>query len=72
LKELPSHKSPGGDEFSVDFYKKNWPDIKNIVCKSIKLAVQRGEMSIEQKRAVLTLVPKKDKDGRILKNWATH
>jgi exonuclease III len=69
LKELPSHKSPGGDGFTVDFYKFFWPDIKNLVCKSIKLAVQRGEMSIEQKRAVLTLVPKKDKDVRILKNW---
>jgi hypothetical protein len=69
LKELPSHKSPGGDGFPIDFYKKNWPDIKNLVCNSIKLAVQRGEMSTEQKRAVLTLVPKKDKDIRLLKNW---
>ena len=69
LKELPSHKSPGGDGFSIDFYKFFWPDIKTLVCNSLKLAVQRGEMSTEQKRAVLTLVPKKDKDVRLLKNW---
>ena len=69
LKELPSHKSPGGDGFPVDFYKFFWPDIKHLVCNSIKTAVNRGELSIEQKRAVLTLVPKKDKDIRLLKNW---
>jgi hypothetical protein len=68
LKELPSHKSPGGDGFPVDFYKFFWPDIKHLVCNSIKTAVNRGELSIEQKRAVLTLVPKKDKDIRLLKN----
>jgi endonuclease/exonuclease/phosphatase family metal-dependent hydrolase len=69
LKELPVHKSPGGDGFPVDFYKFFWPDIKILVCNSIRHAIQKGELSIEQKRAVLTLVPKKDKDIRLLKNW---
>jgi hypothetical protein len=69
LKELPVHKSPGGDGFPVDFYKFFWPDIKNLVCNSIRHALQKGELSIEQKRAILTLVPKKDKDIRLLKNW---
>jgi hypothetical protein len=50
LKELPNKKSP-------DFYKKNWPDINQLVCDSIKQAIARGEMLIEQKRATLTLVP---------------
>jgi hypothetical protein len=68
LKELPSHKSPGGDGLSVDLYNKNWPNIKKIVCNSIKDALRRGELSIEHKRAVLTLVLKKDKDIRLLKN----
>jgi hypothetical protein len=69
LKELPTRKSPGGDGFPVDFYKFFWPDIKTLVCASIKHAAQRGEMSIEQKRVVLTLIPKKEKDIRLLKNW---
>jgi hypothetical protein len=69
LKELPTKKSPGTDGLPVDFYKFFWPDIKHLVCNSIKHAIDRGEMSIEQKRATLTLVPKKDKDIRFLKNW---
>ena len=69
LKDLPSHKSPGGDGFPIDFYIFFWADIKSIVCKSIKHALNTGQLSIEQKRAVLTLVPKKDKDIRLLKNW---
>jgi hypothetical protein len=35
----------------------------------MKCAIDRGELSIEQKRATLTLVPQKDKDVRYLKNW---
>ena len=69
LTELPSHKSPRGDGLPIDFYKFFWPDIKILVCNSIKHAITREELSIEQKRATLTLVPKKDKDIRHLKNW---
>ena len=28
-----------------------------------------GELSIEQKRSILNIIPKKDKDIRYLKNW---
>ena len=69
LKELASNKSPGGDGFTVNFYKFFWPDIKQLVIQSLKHAINRGHMSIEQKRAILALVPKGDKDIRYLKNW---
>jgi hypothetical protein len=69
FKELLTRKSPGGDGFPVDFYKFFWTDIKTLVCASIKHAAQRGEMSFEQKRAVLMLVPKKENDIRLLKYW---
>ena len=59
LKELPSHKSPGGDGLPIDFHHFFWTDIKELVCKSVKLAVSRGELSIEQKRAVLVLTRNK-------------
>ena len=32
-------------------------------------AYEIGELSIEQKRSILTIIPKKDKDIRHLKNW---
>jgi hypothetical protein len=65
---LPNAKAPGSDGFPVDFYKVFWPKIKQIVHDSIQYAITTGEMSIDQKRGVLTLIPKKDKDIRQLKN----
>jgi hypothetical protein len=67
--ELPNGKAPGSDGFPVDFYKAFWPKIKNELFDSIQHAIKSGEMSIDQKRGVLTLIPKKDKDIRLLKNW---
>jgi exonuclease III len=66
---LPNGKAPGSDGFPVEFYKAFWPKIKNQVYDSIQNAIVTGEMSIDQKRGVLTLIPKKDKDIRLLKNW---
>ena len=42
---------------------------KQFVFDSIISGIEKGELSIEQKRGVLTLIPKKDKDIRRLKNW---
>jgi hypothetical protein len=68
-KALPNNKSPGSDGFPVEFYKFFWNKIKTIVFDSIAHAISTGEMSIEQKRGVISLIPKKDKDIRELKNW---
>ena len=37
--------------------------------ESIKYAIETGEMSIDQKRGELSLIPEKNKDIRELKNW---
>jgi hypothetical protein len=68
-KALPNLKSPGSDGLPVDFYKKNWNDIKSLVLDSITHAINTGEMSVDQKRGILSLIPKKEKDIRFLKNW---
>jgi hypothetical protein len=69
LKDLPNNKAPGGDGISANFYKFFLPKIQNFVCQSILHSVEENEMSIEQKRAILTLLPKKEKDSRYIKNW---
>ena len=69
LKELPNNKTPGSDGLSTDFYKFFWTDIKNYVYESIQSAFQTGTLSIEQRRGILNVIPKKDKDIRLLKNW---
>jgi hypothetical protein len=69
LKDLKNGKTPGTDGFPPDFYKKIWKDIGTLVYESIRNAEEKGEMSIDQKRGVINLIPKKDKDLRYLKNW---
>jgi hypothetical protein len=69
LKELQNGKSPGTDGFTPDFYKFFWCKIKKLVLNSLNQAFENGELSLEQKRGIINLIPKKDKDIRFLKNW---
>ena len=62
-------KTPGSDGLSAEFYKFFWTDINNFVYDSINAAFEQQCMSQEQRRAVLRLIPKKDKDITDLKNW---
>jgi exonuclease III len=69
LKELKNGKTPGSDGFPPDFYKFFWKDLGILVFESLQYAEQKKEMSIDQKRGVINLIPKQDKDIRHLKNW---
>ena len=69
LKEMANKKSPGTDGFTTEFYKFFWIDIKEIILKSIKYAFENNSLSIEQKRGILSIIPKKGKDLRRLPNW---
>jgi hypothetical protein len=69
VKELPNNKTPGSDGLPVEFYKMFWGKIQQTVFESIEYAIDKGEMSTDQKRGVLTLIPKQDKDIKSLKNW---
>ena len=67
LKDLPNNKTPGSDGFTTDFYKFFWKDIKNLVFNSYLYSFESGELSIDQRRAILTLLPKPNKDIRFSK-----
>jgi hypothetical protein len=43
--------------------------LKEIVFDRLRYALERKELSIEQKHGVLTLIPKKDANLKQLKNW---
>ena len=66
---LSSGKSPGSDGFTADFYKFFWDDIKHLLFDSFNHPLKSGLLSIDQKRGILSLSPKKGKDIRYLKNW---
>jgi hypothetical protein len=69
LKSFATNKSPGIDGFTTEFYNFFWPKIKELVCNSLKYGLQTGQLSIDQHRGILSLIPKKGKDTKILKNW---
>ena len=69
LKGLNNGKSPGSDGFTADFYKFFWATLRQPILDSITYALERGQLSIDQKRDIINLIPKKDKDPRVLKNW---
>ena len=69
LMELPNNKTPGSDGLTTEFYKFFWSKIKVLVHKSIEYAFTNKSLSIEQRRGILSIIPKKDKDLRYLANW---
>jgi hypothetical protein len=69
VKSLKGGKAPGTDGFTANFYKFFWIDIKDLVSASLKYAFENNLLSEEQRRAILRLIPKHDKDLVSLKNW---
>ena len=69
VKELQNGKSPGSDGLPSEFYKFFWNDIKYLVTDSLNYSLIKGELSIEQRRGILTLIPKKKKNRLYLQNW---
>ena len=68
IKEFKNNKSPGTDGFTSKFYKFSWPELKSDMTSSFNYAFQKGTLSISQKRGIISLIPKKDKDKTLLEN----
>lgn len=59
LKSLPNNKTPGTDGISTEFYKCWWSDIIDLVLDGFNHSLITGRLSIDQRRGVITLLPKK-------------
>ena len=68
LNDKENGKSPGSDGLSSEFYKVFWDDINLDVVASLNYSFEKRQMSICQKRGIITLVPKKDKPTNLLGN----
>ena len=68
LKGMRKGKAPGLDGITVDFYKVFWEEVGPLVFASIKHAQKTGQLSISQKRAVIKLLPKRDKNPQFVQN----
>ena len=69
LREMKNNKSPGLDGFTTNFYNFFWPDLKLALLESYLYSYNNGQLSDGQRRGILSLIPKKDRDLRYLKSW---
>ncbi len=66
---MKSNKTPGIDGIPSEFYKYFWVDMGHFLVRSIKASFTSGELSISQKRGIITCLPKGNKPREYLKNW---
>ena len=64
-----NNRTPGTDGIPVDFYKIFWADISRALLNALNLSFRRGQLSISQRRGIISLIPKKEKNPWFLKNW---
>ena len=69
LKNMKNSKTPGCDGFPVEFYKFFWNDISFFLLKCFNESYIKGQLSLTQRRGVITCIAKKDKPRQYLKNW---
>ena len=66
---MKNNKTPGTDGLNTEFYKFFWGKIKELVYECFQFSLENEILSIDQRRSILTLLPKDGKDVRYLKNW---
>ena len=69
LRKMKNGKSPGLDGYTTEFFKFFWRDIGTFLVRSINCGFNKGEMSVTQRRGVITCIPKENKPKRLIKNW---
>ena len=68
LKEFENGKSPGSDGFTAEFYKFVWKELSENLTSNLNHAFGKGELSICQRRGIISLLPKKSKNTNNLNN----
>jgi len=69
LSSFQEGKSPGTDGLTKEFYVYFWEYINIPLINSFRYSLETGSLSMDQKRGIINLIPKKDKDTLILNNW---
>ena len=69
IKEIPNNQTPGSDGLPADFYKVFFCKLKMIFLELYQHCFKVGNLHGSARLGVITLVPKKDRDLLLIKNW---
>ena len=69
IKSFENNKSPGDDGFTKEFYETFFDLVGRHLLNSSNEAFHNGQLSISQRRGVITLIPKEDSSLLDLSNW---
>ena len=71
LKNMNSDKSPGTDHDGLpcEFYKVSWNDLAEILINYLNYSYEIEKLSVPQRRGIIKLMPKKDAELKLIKNW---
>ena len=69
---MPNNKTPGSDGLPTDFYKFFFKDISKNLLDSFNFSFRNGKLSADQRRGIISLIPKPDKDPSFLKKLETN
>ena len=69
LKGMRNNVAPGSSGYTGNFYKAFWTVLKNRIMQAIHKSKQANSMSPSQKLGIVQIIPKADKDLKLLTNW---
>ena len=68
IKDMKNGKTPGNDGLPAEFYKLFWSDIKSLFTSMVHTALEDQLLHKTARQGVINLIPKQNKDTRMLKN----
>ena len=69
IRKLPANKRPGPDGFTAEFYQKFRDKLTPILLKLFRKIAQEGKLPSPFYEAIITLIPKPDKDVTKKENY---
>ena len=66
---MKNGKSPGNDGLTKEFCVYFFNEICSPLIDALSYSFEVGQLSTSQRQALITIIEKKDKDKRYIKNW---
>ena len=69
LFDMKLNKSPGIDGLTVEFYQYFWHEIDDLYHSALMRALDMNQLHLSARKGIISLLPKKNRNLKLLKNW---